>query len=50
MAANTFVMNASLFKSVPYDPQTSFAPIAEVATGSIALVVHPSLARPAFAS
>ena len=44
MAANTFVMNASLFKSVPYDPQTSFAPIAEVATGSIALVVHPSLA------
>jgi tripartite-type tricarboxylate transporter receptor subunit TctC len=44
MAANTFVMNASLFKSLPYDPQTSFAPIAEVATGSIALVVHPSLA------
>jgi tripartite-type tricarboxylate transporter receptor subunit TctC len=43
MAANTFVMNASLFKSLPYDPQTSFAPIAEVATGSIALVVHPSL-------
>src|SRR5262245_34126040 len=35
MAANTFVMNASLFKSLPYDPQTSFAPIAEVATGSI---------------
>jgi len=44
MAANTFVMNASLFKSLPYDPQTSFAPIAEVATGSIALVLHPSLA------
>jgi tripartite-type tricarboxylate transporter receptor subunit TctC len=43
MAANTFVMNASLFKSLPYDPQTSFAPIAEVATGSIALVLHPSM-------
>jgi tripartite-type tricarboxylate transporter receptor subunit TctC len=28
LAANTFVMNASLFKSLPYDPQTSFAPIA----------------------
>jgi tripartite-type tricarboxylate transporter receptor subunit TctC len=44
MAANTFVMNASLYKSLPYDPQTSFAPIVEVATGAIALVVHPSLA------
>ncbi len=44
MAANTFVMNASLYKSLPYDPQTSFSPIVEVATGAIALVVHPSLA------
>jgi tripartite-type tricarboxylate transporter receptor subunit TctC len=43
MTVNTFVMNASLFKSLPYDPQTSFAPIIEVATGSLALVVHPSL-------
>ncbi|HET7157094.1 MAG TPA: tripartite tricarboxylate transporter substrate binding protein [Hyphomicrobiaceae bacterium] len=44
MTVNTFVMNASLFKSLPYDPQKSFAPIIEVATGSLALVVHPSLA------
>jgi tripartite-type tricarboxylate transporter receptor subunit TctC len=43
MTVNTFVMNAGLFKSLPYDPQTSFAPIIEVATGSVALVVHPSL-------
>lgn len=42
MTANTFVMNAGLFKSLPYDPQKSFAPIIEVATGSLALVVHPS--------
>ena len=44
MTVNTFVMNASLFKSLPYDPQKSFAPIIEVATGSLALVVHLSLA------
>src|SRR3954469_17779351 len=43
MTVNTFVMNASLFKAVPYDPQKSFAPIAEIATGALALVVHPSL-------
>ncbi len=43
MTANTFVMNASLFKSLPYDPQKSFAPIIEVATGALALAVHPSL-------
>jgi tripartite-type tricarboxylate transporter receptor subunit TctC len=40
---NTFVMNASLFKSIPYDPQKSFVPIAEIATGTLALVVHPSV-------
>lgn len=43
MTVNTFVMNAGLFKNLPYDPQKSFAPIIEVATGSVALVVHPSL-------
>jgi tripartite-type tricarboxylate transporter receptor subunit TctC len=46
MTVNTFVMNVSLFKSVPYDPQKSFAPIAEVAIGSLALAVHPSIAAP----
>src|SRR3954454_19529837 len=43
VTVNTFVMNASLYKSIPYDPETSFAPIAEIATGVLALVVHPSL-------
>jgi tripartite-type tricarboxylate transporter receptor subunit TctC len=46
MTVNTFVMNVSLFKSVPYDPQTSFAPIIEVATGAVALAVHPSIPAP----
>ena len=39
VTANTFVMNASLFKSLPYDPHKSFAPIVLIATGSLALVV-----------
>jgi tripartite-type tricarboxylate transporter receptor subunit TctC len=43
MTVNTFVMNVSLFNSVPYDPQKSFAPIAEVAVGALALAVHPSV-------
>jgi tripartite-type tricarboxylate transporter receptor subunit TctC len=46
MTVNTFVMNVSLFKSVPYDPQKSFAPIAEVAIGALALAVHSSVAAP----
>lgn len=43
MIANTFVTNVSLFKSLSYDPERSFAPIALVATGALALAVHPSL-------
>jgi tripartite-type tricarboxylate transporter receptor subunit TctC len=43
VTVNTFVMNASLFSSIPYDPEKSFEPIAEIATGVLALVVHPSL-------
>jgi tripartite-type tricarboxylate transporter receptor subunit TctC len=43
VTVNTFVMNASLYRAIPYDPETSFAPIAEIATGVLALVVHPSL-------
>jgi len=46
VTANTFVTNVSLFKSIPYDPQKSFAPIAEVATGALALAVHPSVPAP----
>jgi tripartite-type tricarboxylate transporter receptor subunit TctC len=43
MTVNTFVMNASLYPNIPYDPEKDFVPIAEIATGALALVVHPSL-------
>lgn len=36
-------MAPSLYKSLPYDPQKDFAPIAMVARGQLALVVHPSV-------
>jgi tripartite-type tricarboxylate transporter receptor subunit TctC len=43
MIAKVFVVNPSLFKTVPYDPVTSFDPIIKLATGSIVLAVHPSV-------
>ena len=43
MIAKVFVVNPSVFKTVPYDPITSFAPIIKLATGSIVLAVHPSI-------
>jgi tripartite-type tricarboxylate transporter receptor subunit TctC len=43
MAANPFTANISLFKSIPYDPVKSFTPIIKVATGVLALAVHPSV-------
>jgi tripartite-type tricarboxylate transporter receptor subunit TctC len=43
MTVNTFVMNVSLFKSLPYDPQRSFAPIIEMATGAVALAVNSTV-------
>jgi tripartite-type tricarboxylate transporter receptor subunit TctC len=49
VTVNTFVMNASLYRAIPYDPETSFVPIVEVATGVLALVVHPSLNVGSFA-
>ncbi len=36
-------VNVSLFKKLPYDPVSDFAPIALSATGTTVLVVHPSL-------
>jgi tripartite-type tricarboxylate transporter receptor subunit TctC len=36
-------MAPSLYKSLPYDPQKDFAPIAMVARGQLALVIHPSV-------
>jgi tripartite-type tricarboxylate transporter receptor subunit TctC len=38
-----FTANISLMKSVSYDPVSSFAPVIEVATGSLALAVHLSV-------
>lgn len=43
VTVNTFVMNASLYRSIPYDPEKSFLPIVEIATGALGLAVHPSL-------
>ena len=43
MTTSPFTNNASLFKTLPYDPVTSFDPIVLVATGALALTVHPSL-------
>jgi tripartite-type tricarboxylate transporter receptor subunit TctC len=43
MIAKVFVVNPSLFKTLPYDPITSFEPIIKLATGSIVLAVHPSV-------
>jgi tripartite-type tricarboxylate transporter receptor subunit TctC len=44
MTANTIVLNRSLFDTIPYDPVRDFAPVAPLAIGRLALVVHPSLA------
>ena len=43
LSVNTFLMNAALYKSMPYDPVKSFDPIVELATGALALAVHPSV-------
>jgi tripartite-type tricarboxylate transporter receptor subunit TctC len=44
LQANTFVMNPSLFRQVPYDPVGSFAPIIRLTRGDLALAVHPGVA------
>ena len=36
--------NVALYKSLPFDPATAFAPVALLATVPIVLMVHPSLA------
>jgi tripartite-type tricarboxylate transporter receptor subunit TctC len=43
MTASTIAVNRSLFRTIPYDPVKDFAPIAALAIGSMALVVHPSV-------
>lgn len=41
--AATHGMNQSLFKTLPFDAQASFEPIAKLADVPLALVVHPSV-------
>jgi tripartite-type tricarboxylate transporter receptor subunit TctC len=41
-SVNTLVMNASLYKNLPYDPVADFAPLGLTAWGSLVLVAHPS--------
>src|SRR5216110_114622 len=43
-SVNTLVMNASLYKNLPYDPVTDFAPIGLTAWGSLVLVAYPGQA------
>jgi tripartite-type tricarboxylate transporter receptor subunit TctC len=39
----THAINATLYKSLPYDPVKDFTPIALVAAAPVALVAHPSV-------
>src|ERR1700732_2613077 len=41
-SVNTLVMNASLYKNLPYDPVADFAPLGLTAWGSLVLVAHPT--------
>ncbi|MCS6891399.1 MAG: tripartite tricarboxylate transporter substrate binding protein [Rhodovarius sp.] len=42
VTAGTMAMNVSLFRNLPYDPVTSFAPIALLAQVPFAIIAHPS--------
>ena len=41
VSVNTLVMNASLFRNLPYDPVRDFQAITLTAWGTLALVAHP---------
>ncbi len=41
--ANTFVMNPSLFRQVPYDPIAGFTPIIQLSRGDMVLAVNPDV-------
>ncbi len=43
VTANTFAITPALAKSLPFDPVRDFAPVTELATGTMVLAVHPSL-------
>ena len=39
--AGTHAINAALYRKLPYDPIADFAPISEIASIPLALVIHP---------
>ncbi|WP_342131044.1 Bug family tripartite tricarboxylate transporter substrate binding protein [Hydrogenophaga sp. OTU3427] len=43
MAINSFTMTPSIYKSVPFDAVTDFAPVAKLAEAGYAFVVHPAV-------
>jgi tripartite-type tricarboxylate transporter receptor subunit TctC len=43
VTANTFVITPALSKSLPFDAARDFTPVTEMAIGTMALAVHPSL-------
>lgn len=44
VTTTTFVTTPSLIRGMTYDPLADFAPVANLATGAVALCVHPALA------
>lgn len=50
MTANTFVMNSSVYKTIPYDPVKSFVPVGMTAFGTLAFCVNPELPAKSLAS
>ena len=43
LTASPFVIAPHVYKNMPYDTLTDFAPVVRIATGPYVLVVHPSL-------
>jgi tripartite-type tricarboxylate transporter receptor subunit TctC len=46
LSVNTLVMNASLFRNLPYDPVRDFRAVTLAAWGTLALVANPLVANP----
>ncbi len=42
VTTNTFVLNVPMFRNVPYDPVTSFAPVAQIGNVDMGMLLHPS--------
>jgi len=44
VVSSSFVVNPGLYKSIPYDPYKSFAPVSNMAASPNVFTVHPSIA------